>query len=67
MMARASLIVLVRVVAVIGAVIAIDQLCVEPFRGNLLLREIELRSARAQTMEPARAKAVTAPARCTPT
>ena len=55
---RASVIFLVRIVAVIVAVLAIDQLCVEPFRGNLLLRDIEQRSARAQTLEPARAKAL---------
>jgi tetratricopeptide (TPR) repeat protein len=57
-MGRASVIFLIRAVAVVGAVIVIDQLCVEPFRGNLLLRDIEQRSARAQTLEPARAKAL---------
>jgi tetratricopeptide (TPR) repeat protein len=53
---RASVTFLIRVAAVIAALFAIDQLCVAPFRGNLLLRDIEQRSARAQTLEPARAK-----------
>jgi len=55
-MFRASVILLLRLVAVIGAVIVIDQLCVQPFRGNLLLRDIEQRSALAQTLDPIRAK-----------
>lgn len=53
---RAGVTFFIRIVAVIGAVIVIDQLCVEPFRGNLLLRDIEQRSALAQTLEPIRAK-----------
>jgi tetratricopeptide (TPR) repeat protein len=58
MMWRASVIFLIRAAAVVGAVLAIDQLCVQPFRGNLLLRDIEQRSVLAQTLEPTRAKAL---------
>ncbi|MEA2338795.1 MAG: hypothetical protein QOE82_2802 [Thermoanaerobaculia bacterium] len=45
-----------RVLAVAAAALAIDQLCVEPYRENLLLREIEARSDRAQKLDSVRAK-----------
>src|SRR4051794_12876093 len=45
-----------RVAAVAIAALAFDQLCVEPYRGNLLLRDIEARSDRAQQLDGARAK-----------
>lgn len=47
---------LIRAAAVVVAALAIDQLCVQPYRGNLVLREVEERSARAQNLDSRRAK-----------
>src|SRR4051812_13823172 len=48
---RRSAAVLLRVAAVAAAAIAFDRLCIEPFRGNLLLRDVLQRSSAAQLMD----------------
>ncbi len=55
MMWRTSAIVLVRVAAIAAAVYGIDRLCVDPYRGNLLMHDIERRTTLAQTLDATRA------------
>ena len=50
-----SAIVLVRVLAVVAAVAAVEVVCVLPWRGNLVLRKVVDQSAIAQSSEPDRA------------
>jgi tetratricopeptide (TPR) repeat protein len=47
-----------RAVALVAAIVAIDLVCVVPWRGNLALREISDRSALALTAEPQTAAVV---------
>jgi tetratricopeptide (TPR) repeat protein len=54
---RASAI-LIRIAAVIAAGIGIDYLCVDPYRGNLLLRDVAQRSALADSLDASRATAL---------
>ena len=42
----------VRAIALVAAIVAIDIVCVVPWRGNLALREISDRSAMMLTSEP---------------
>jgi tetratricopeptide (TPR) repeat protein len=44
------------VAAFVAACIGIDRLCVEPFRANLVLRQVALRSMAAQSLDARRAK-----------
>jgi tetratricopeptide (TPR) repeat protein len=47
-----------RAIALVAAIVAIDLVCVVPWRGNLALREISDRSAMALTSEPQTAAVV---------
>src|SRR6266852_1225446 len=52
---RTSSILLLRIAAVAVAAIGIYHLCVDPYRGNLVLRDVAQRSGRAQTLDANRA------------
>jgi tetratricopeptide (TPR) repeat protein len=54
-MMRCSAVVLIRAAAVVAAVIALDHLCIEPFRGNLVLRDALQRSTAAVSIDRERA------------
>lgn len=54
-MLRRSVMVIVRGAAVVAACIAIHFLCVVPYRGNLVLREVMQRSTLAQRVDAQRA------------
>jgi tetratricopeptide (TPR) repeat protein len=51
---RTSGIVLIRLFALVVAGVGIDHLCIDPYRGNLLLRDVALRSGRAQQLDTSR-------------
>jgi O-antigen ligase len=42
---------LLRTTAIVAAGLAIDQLCIAPYRGNLILREVAARSLHAQSLD----------------
>jgi O-antigen ligase len=46
---------LLRTAAIVAAAFAINQLCIAPYRGNLILREVAARSLQAQSLDDPRA------------
>jgi tetratricopeptide (TPR) repeat protein len=52
---RSSAILLLRIATVVAAGIGIEQLCIAPYRGNLILRSVAQRSALAQSLDATRA------------
>ena len=52
---RRSAVLLARAVAIVAAAIALQRLCLEPYRGNLVLRDVLLRSTAAQSADQQRA------------
>lgn len=57
-MLRLSAIFLLRAAALVAACIGIDHLCFVPYRGNLVLRQVEKRSLLAQSLDTRRAAAL---------